>query len=68
MYRFASSLLASAALVFLGTSMLGTALADNRVFPPPRHIISQPHPPKVIATVVAHRSAHQSTWIAVHGL
>lgn len=68
MFRFASSFLASAALVFLGTSMLGTALADNRVSPPPHHIYSKTHPPKVIATVVAHRSDHQSSWIAVHGL
>jgi hypothetical protein len=68
MFRFASSLLASAALVFLGTSMLGTALADSRTFPPPRHIITRPFPPKVIATVVAHRSDHASGWVSVHGL
>lgn len=68
MYRFASSLLASAALVFLATSALGTALADSRTFPPPRHIISQPLPPKVIATVVAHGHNHEADGLTVHGL
>jgi hypothetical protein len=68
MYRLASSLIASAALVFLATSMLGTALADSRTWPPPKHIISQPRPPKVIATVVAHGHIHDASGFAVHGL
>lgn len=68
MYRLASSLVASAALVFLATSALGTALADSRTFPPPRHIFTQPHPPKVIATVVAHGHTHESDGLTVHGL
>ena len=70
MLRFASSLLASAVIVFLGTTLLGaTALDDSRckTCPPPRHIMTVPHPPKVIATVVAHRS-EPSTSFTVHGL
>ncbi len=69
MLRFASSLLASAVIVFLGTTLLGATALDGRCYvcPPPRHLISGPHPPKVIATVVAH--AHdQSNPFTVQGL
>jgi hypothetical protein len=58
MYRFASSLAASAVLVFLGMAALGTAIA-----PAPA--------PKIIATVVAHaHPASVSDWVAstAHGL
>ena len=55
MFRFASSLVASAVLVFLGTAAFGNALA--------------PVQPKIIATVVAHAHAG-SSWVATapHGL
>ncbi len=69
MLRFASSLLASAVIVFLGTTLLGTTALDNSrcgTCPQPRHLMSRPIPPKVIATVVAH--AHQSDSFIVHGL
>lgn len=60
MFRLASSLLASAVLVFFGTTLLGTTLSDT----------TNPAPasaqPKIIATVVAH--AHPTSWLAVHGL
>jgi len=58
MFRFASSLLASAVLVFLGTTLLGTTLTDNSA--------AASAQPKIIATVVAH--AHPTSFIAVHGL
>ena len=70
MLRFASSLLASAVIVFLGTTLLGATTLENgscKVCPPPRHLILVPHPPKVIATVVAHAHA-QSSSFSVHGL
>ena len=57
MYRFASSLVASAVLVFLGMTAFGTAIAP-----------AQTAAPKIIATVVAH--AHAPAWVAAdpHGL
>ena len=69
MLRFASSLLASAVIVFLGTTLLGTTTLEGRcgTCPTPRHIISRPIPPKVIATVVAH-GHEQSSSFTVHGL
>lgn len=68
MLRFASSLLASAVIVFLGTTLLGTTTLDGRCGTCHYiHVISRPIPPKVIATVVAH--AHQdSAQFTVHGL
>ncbi len=65
MIRFASSLVASAVIVFMGTSALA-AINDPHILPPPRPIHRALVQPKVIATVVAH--AHRSATFAVHGL
>ncbi len=64
MIRFGSSLLASAVIVFMGTTLLATVSETNPASPPPAHIYAHAAQPKVIATVVAHARRD----FAVHGL